>query len=96
MSSLLVDHGRHLLGDHALDDQAGSDWAKASAAVSQSKTHIAEEIRGLTRSAPVRDNPVARNDVTYMGTAAARFGAALTIAAAGFASTRAEMPNPPH
>jgi transposase len=45
--------------------QTGSDWAKASAAVSQSKTHFAEEIRGLTPAARF----ATRGDVTYRGTA---------------------------
>jgi hypothetical protein len=51
MSSLLVEHGRHLLETTRRTSQTGSDWAKASAAVSQSTTHFAEEIRGLTPAA---------------------------------------------
>ena len=59
------------------------DWANASAAVSQSKAHLAEEIRGLTPAARFVTNPE-RDDVTDMGTAAARFGgAALAIADQG-------------
>jgi hypothetical protein len=47
MSSLLVEHGRHLLGDHALGEPDRVGLGQNLGSRFQSKTHFAEEIRGL-------------------------------------------------